>query len=171
MPEDAQDKTEASDVTCNEIVDLVEQLTSKTLFLHRLIIEATGEDSGIRDENILNSALSAPFATFYGEDLHQTNEAKAAALMRSLTLNHAFVQGNKRIGFGMMVAFLYEKSLGLKDSLDDQEIINFCLSVAAGEQNIDEITQWIKDCSEEASSSKLQKTIGSLTTPTQAPAS
>lgn len=171
MPEDAQDKTEVSVVIDDEIVDSVERLTTKTLFLHRLIIEATGEDSGIRDENILNSALSAPFATFYGEDLHQTDEAKAAALMRSLTLNHAFVQGNKRIGFGMMVAFLYERGLGLKDNLDDQEIINFCLSVARGEQNVDEITQWVINCSEDASSSKLQKALSSLTTPAQASAS
>lgn len=70
--------------------------------LHRAVIESTGGASGIRDLGALESALAQPRATFAGSDLHPTIPAKAAALGYSLTLNHPFVDGNKRVAHAAM---------------------------------------------------------------------
>ena len=45
--------------------------------LTKTLIKETGGSDGIRDENLLDSALNAPFQTFDGEDLYKTIQAKA----------------------------------------------------------------------------------------------
>ena len=65
--------------------------------LHQLLLDQTGGSAGIRDLGGLESALAQPRATFDGTDLHPTTIQKAAALAFSLALNHAFVDGNKRV--------------------------------------------------------------------------
>ena len=52
------------------------------------------------------AALARPQATFGGEDLYPDVEAKAAALMHSLVMNHPFVDGNKRAGAAAAELFL-----------------------------------------------------------------
>ena len=74
-------------LTLGEVVDL-----------HRAVIEETGGASGIRDLGALESALAQPKASFGGVDLHASLADKAAALCFSLVNNHAFIDGNKRIG-------------------------------------------------------------------------
>jgi len=70
----------------------------KVLLLHKLIGEATGGSVGVRDEGLLKSALESIYATFAGQELYPTKEDKGAKLGYSLISNHAFVDGNKRIG-------------------------------------------------------------------------
>lgn len=72
--------------------------------LHRAVIERTGGASGIRDLGSLESALAQPRASFGGADLHASLPAKAAALGFSLTLNHPFLDGNKRTAHAAMEA-------------------------------------------------------------------
>jgi death-on-curing protein len=74
--------------------------------LHRAILEHSGGSTGIRDLGLLESALAQPRASFGGVDLHTTLIDKAAALGFSLALNHAFVDGNKRIAHAAMEVFL-----------------------------------------------------------------
>jgi len=78
----------------------------KVLLLHQLITEETGGDHGLRDEALLNSALESAYATFDGKDLYPSKEEKAARLGFALISNHAFVDGNKRIGMYVMLTFL-----------------------------------------------------------------
>ena len=66
--------------------------------LHQRILAQTGGAQGVRDLGLLESALAQPKATFDGTDLHPTLVDKAAALGCALVANHAFVDGNKRIG-------------------------------------------------------------------------
>lgn len=68
---------------------------------HRLLIEEFGGIHGIRDKNLLESAIFRPQAGYY-ENLVD----EAAALMESLANNHAFLDGNKRIAFVMTDVFL-----------------------------------------------------------------
>ncbi len=75
----------------------------KALLLHQIMAEATGGDVGIRDEALLESALENVYATFDGVELYPTKEEKAARLGFSLISNHAFVDGNKRIGISMII--------------------------------------------------------------------
>ena len=78
----------------------------KVKLLYKLMIEETGGSFGIRDENLLNSALNGIFQTFDGKDLYPTKEEKGAMLGYTLISNHAFVDGNKCIGVYVMLTFL-----------------------------------------------------------------
>ena len=70
----------------------------KILLLHKLMAEATGGSIGVRDEALLESALENAFAGFGDQEFYPTKEEKGARLGYALISNHAFVDGNKRIG-------------------------------------------------------------------------
>src|SRR5471032_57962 len=89
--------------------------------LHRAIVEQTGGATGLRDLNLLDSALAQPKATFFGNDLHATIFDKAAALCASLVQNHPFVDGNKRIGHAAMETFLLLNGFEIDASVEEQE--------------------------------------------------
>ena len=76
------------------------------LMLHTQLIQQTGRSDGVRDYNLLDSALETPFQSFGGEDLHHTLQAKAARLGYGLIKNHCMIDGNKRIGTHAMLVFL-----------------------------------------------------------------
>ena len=78
----------------------------KVLLLHQLIIAETGGSADLRDIGLLDSALEGIFQTFAGEELYPSKEEKGARLGYSLISNHAFVDGNKRIGMYVMLTFL-----------------------------------------------------------------
>lgn len=109
--------------------------------LYKLMVEATGGSFGIRDENLLNSALNGIFQTFDGKELYPTKEEKGAMLGYSLISNHAFVDGNKRIGVYVMLTFLEVN--GIRIECTDNELIELGLGIAAGKINYEEILDWI----------------------------
>ena len=78
----------------------------KVLLLHQLIAEETGGSIGVRDEGLLESALEAAFLSFGGQELYPTKEEKGARIGFNLISNHAFVDGNKRIGMHIMLTLL-----------------------------------------------------------------
>lgn len=111
--------------------------------LHQLIAQETGGEIGVRDEGLLESALESAFATFDGQDLYPTKEEKGARIGYSLISNHAFVDGNKRIGMHIMLTFL--ELNGIKLDCKDQDIIDAGLALAAGEMSYKELLDWIKE--------------------------
>lgn len=74
--------------------------------IHSELIKATGGSDGIRDEGLLESALSTPFQSFDGVDAYPGVIQKAVRLGYGLIKNHAFIDGNKRIGVHLMLVFL-----------------------------------------------------------------
>ncbi len=68
------------------------------ILLHEHLLRETGGTAGLRDEGLLDSAVSVPFQTFDDNELFPTITEKAARLCFGLVKNHAFVDGNKRIG-------------------------------------------------------------------------
>lgn len=64
------------------------------------------ETGGIRDEGLLDSALSAPFQSYNGVSAFPSLQQKAARLGYGLVQNHAFDDGSKRIGAHVMLVFL-----------------------------------------------------------------
>ena len=52
----------------------------------------------VRDLGLLNAAALRPQTTLMGQDAYPSTAAKAAALLESLTKNHALIDGNKRLG-------------------------------------------------------------------------
>lgn len=110
--------------------------------LHQMIAQETGGEIGVRDEGLLDSALKSAFATFDGKDLYPTKEEKGARIGYSLISNHAFVDGNKRIGIHIMLTFL--ESNGIKINCSDKEIVELGLGVAAGQIDYEHLLDWIK---------------------------
>lgn len=109
--------------------------------LHHKLIEAFGGLQGIRDEGILRSAIERPRMSAFGADLYPTLSAKAAALAFSLTKNHAFIDGNKRIGQAAMEQFLLINGYEIAAEIDEQEKV--FLSVADGSMTQEELVLWI----------------------------
>jgi death-on-curing protein len=104
---------------------------AEVLTLHRRIILETGGSDGLRDLGLLESALGQPRQTFSVEDLYPTLAAKASALGFSLIKNHAFVDGNKRVGHAALEAMLMLNGMELSASVGDAE--GEVLAVAAGD--------------------------------------
>jgi death on curing protein len=59
----------------------------------------------IRDVGLLDSAVNRPRASAFGDDAYPTLDLKAAALLHSITKNHALVDGNKRVAWLSTVVF------------------------------------------------------------------
>ena len=113
----------------------------KVLLLHQLLIQETGGADGLREEGLLESAIESTYTTFQGEELYPTKKEKAAWLAWSLISNHAFVDGNKRIGVYTMLSFL--KANGINLLCTNQELIDFGLGVAGGTYGYEYILGWI----------------------------
>ena len=113
----------------------------KVLSLHKLMTEQTGGDPNIRDVALLNSALESAFATFDGQELYPTKQEKGARIGFALISNHAFVDGNKRIGMFVLLTFLEINGIKLRPT--NAELARVGLAVAAGEMKYEELLDWI----------------------------
>lgn len=113
----------------------------KVLLLHQIISQVTGGDPNLRDVGLLDSALESAFQTFDGRELYLTKEEKAARIGYSLISNHAFVDGNKRIGMYVLLTFL--ETNGIKIHPSEKEIVRVGLSVASGEMKYEDVLEWI----------------------------
>ena len=114
----------------------------KVLLLHQLISEETGGDIGVRDIGLLESALENVYATFDGEELYKTKEEKGARLGYSLISNHAFVDGNKRIGVYVMLTFL--ETNGIEINCTNEDVVEIGLGVASGKTTYEQLLEWVK---------------------------
>lgn len=115
----------------------------KILLLHKIIAEATGGGVGVRDEDLLDSALESIYSGFGDTEFYPTKEEKGARLGYTLISNHAFVDGNKRIGVYVMLAFL--EMNGIRIKCTDEELVHIGLSVADGSMKYEELLQWVTD--------------------------
>ena len=115
----------------------------KVLLLHQILAEATGGSVGVRDDGLLDSALEAAFAGFGDNEFYPTKEEKGARLGYSLISNHAFVDGNKRIGLYVMLTFL--EMNGIRIQCTDDDLVRVGLSVADGTMGYEELLQWVLD--------------------------
>lgn len=113
----------------------------KVLLLHKLITAETGGDPNIRDIALLNSALESAFQTFDGTELYPSKEEKGARIGYALISNHAFVDGNKRIGMYVLLTFLETNGIKIHPSVDD--VARVGLAVASGEMGYEDLLEWI----------------------------
>jgi|WetSurMetagenome_2_1015567.scaffolds.fasta_scaffold386452_1 death on curing protein len=110
--------------------------------IHALLIQKYGGSTGLRDREALHSALTRPYQMFGGQELYQTPEEKAAAILESIISNHPFIDGNIRLGFVLMKLTLLEGKRDIVASHD--EFYQFIIEVAMGKSDIGKITAWIK---------------------------
>ena len=115
----------------------------KVLLLHQILAEATGGGVGVRDEGLLDSALESAFAGYGDKEFYPSKEEKGARLGYTLISNHAFVDGNKRIGVYVMLSFL--EMNGIRIRCSDEDLIHIGLSVAGGSMDYEQLLQWIYD--------------------------
>ena len=90
---------------------------------------------------MLESALAAPFQTFDGEELYPSIYQKAARLGFGLASNHAFIDGNKRIGAHAMLIFLLLNGIELK--YGQEELSDLFLNIADSKAGYPETLVWI----------------------------
>ena len=115
----------------------------KVLLLHKLISQETGGSIGVRDEGLLESALEVAFSGFGDKEFYPTKEEKGARLGYNLISNHAFVDGNKRIGMYVMLTFLEVN--GIRMDCNNNDVSQTGLAVASGKMDYDALLQWVKD--------------------------
>lgn len=109
--------------------------------LHYRQIERFGGAYGLRDEGILESALMRPVnkAAYGSTDVIEL----AAAYLYGLAMNHAFIDGNKRIAIVAAGVFLMDNGYAIET--DEGTLYTFVLSVAAGEIDEDGATRFLRD--------------------------
>ena len=115
----------------------------QVLKLHNALLETFGGTAGVRDDGLLESALNAPFATFGGQYLYPSVQAKAAQLGFGLVCNHPFVDGNKRIGMYVMLTFLEVN--GIRLNCTNAEVVEVGLNVASGKMDYEALLAWVRE--------------------------
>ena len=113
------------------------------LILHEQLIERYGGTHGVRDENLLDSALNAPFQGYGEYDFYPSVVQKAVRLCFGLVMNHPFHDGNKRIGAMALLVTLDLNHLILKSN--SAELSEIILRLAAGSINDETLLHWVQD--------------------------
>lgn len=113
------------------------------LGLHADLIARFGGLPGVKHENLLESALAQPPMELFGEVVHPTIYDQAAAYLYCLTCNHAFNDGNKRIGLHACLVFL--EINGATVSKEQDPWYEFTLSVASGKQTKQSCGNFIRE--------------------------
>ena len=109
--------------------------------LHSQLIEETGGIDGVRDFNLLESAIENPFQVFAGEELYPTIQAKGARLGYGLIKNHCMLDGNKRIGVHAMLVFFELNGIVLEYT--QKELYEMVLAVADSRLNYEDMLRWV----------------------------
>lgn len=119
------------------------QFTLQDIYeLHKQLENAFILSSGVRDENLLASAVNTPFQTFMGNDLYPSLYDKAAQLCYGIANNHPFTDGNKRTALHSMYVYLIIN--GFDITATQQDVENMIIDIAAGNMTNTELVQWLQ---------------------------
>ena len=111
--------------------------------LHEMLIEKSGGSKGVRDMNLLESALYSPLQTFGNQELYPDDLDKIVNISYALIKNHSFIDGNKRIGTLVLYMLLRENEYELEWT--DEEIIEIGLKVASGDMDKEGLKKFIEE--------------------------
>lgn len=106
-------------------------------YVHTCQLKDFGGLDGIRDHNLLASAVHEPKATFGGSYLYEDFYDMAAAYALGIIKNHPFVDGNKRTGMESAILFLRANNVSL--SFKRNDIFKLGLAIATSKKNINDI--------------------------------
>ncbi len=96
----------------------------------------------IRDEGLLGAAIARPRMSAFGEDIYQSFDEKCAALLDGVNRNHALIDGNKRLSW--LCATNFAAINGYDLVADQVEIFRTVTAVAAGNLELEPLTEWIE---------------------------
>lgn len=111
--------------------------------IHADLISSFGGTPGIRDEGLLESAISQPKATFGNQFLHPTIHEQAAAYLYHITMNHPFIDGNKRTAFAVMDTFIRLNGYFL--NLTNAQAYNLVIRLTQRQMSKTELTNYLKE--------------------------
>ncbi|AQT67930.1 Death on curing protein [Anaerohalosphaera lusitana] len=114
----------------------------QVLRLHGSLIENYGGLAGVRDMGLLQSAIAAPQAAYEGQFLYNDIFEMAAAYLYHLVQNHAFLDGNKRIGAASAIVFLAINDIQIQN--DEEGLVEITLGVAKGQIGKTEIAKFLR---------------------------
>ena len=114
---------------------------TEVLAIHRRSLEEFGGSDGIRDEGAFEYAL----VSVENRILYETADvlACAATYAYHLTMAHAFVDANKRVGAATMRVFLLVNEVEVNASED--ELYDLFIGIASGEIRRDAVEEWLKE--------------------------
>ena len=113
---------------------------AECLAVHDMMLSHYGGIAGVRDENLLESALARPQQLFhYGKP---TMARLAAAYTAGIVKNHPFLDGNKRTGFMMGAGFLERN--GYEFHASEADVVLRTLGLAAGKMSEESFAEWMK---------------------------
>ena len=119
---------------------------AEVLEIHQDQIVRYGGTAGIRDLELLKSALGLPAATFDGDFLHADIYEMAAAYLFHIVRNHPFIDGNKRTGTVAALVFLLLN--GCVFNAPESKLVETVVAVASGKMTKAELTlffhKWVK---------------------------
>ena len=110
----------------------------ETVAVRAKLIARFGGSGGIRDRAALESALARPSSGYYSDVIQE-----AGALWESLSQNHAFVDGNKRVAVTMTASFL--RVNGYRLEFDDLDAFSFIMDLYdRGQMRFDDLDRWLR---------------------------
>jgi len=110
----------------------------EVVLVHSRLIGRFGGSPGIRDQGALEAALARPQTGYYRDVIEE-----AAALWESLSQNHPFVDGNKRVAVTVAAAFL--RVNGYRLEFDDVSAYSFLIGLyEKGRMNLRELDKWLR---------------------------
>jgi len=113
------------------------------LTIHADLLQRYGGSPGLRDQNLLESALAQPKMTVGGKYLHKTLFDKASAYGFHVCKNHPFIDGNKRVAFVLMDLFLQKN--GWEIVTPEEEAYSTMMNLASGKLTKVQLATWLKE--------------------------
>lgn len=115
-----------------EYLDLDDLLT--------LAVALLGDPPPVRDIGLLASAVARPSASAFGQDAYPDLVSKAAALLQSVVINHALVDGNKRLGWLSTAVFL-ELNGARVTQIPNDDVYELVMWIAADNPDVANIVE------------------------------
>jgi death-on-curing protein len=104
--------------------------------------EVMGGEHALREQGLLESAIARPQASAFGTDAYPDLASKAAALLHSLILNHAFVDGNKRTAVLSTLVFLDLNGYTIR--WEQNEALHFVLDLTTHQIDIEDAVTFLR---------------------------
>ena len=113
------------------------------IFLHDYLIDEFGGIKGIREEERIESLIELPFLNLKEKNFIRERQKKIARISYALTVNHCFLDGNKRIG-ALVLTFLLENN-DINITFSDDELIQIFINIASNKWKYEDFLKYLKE--------------------------
>ena len=99
----------------------------------------------VRDLGLLNAAALRPQTTLMGQDAYPSTAAQAAALLESLTKNHALIDGNERLAWASCSVFFSLNALEISETVSNDDVYDLVVAVASSRVTLEQVCATLSD--------------------------